>query len=130
MKNNIAINNNNLNKKQNLEHGLKETNLEEGINNSVGTSGNVAAVNDSIKHLNVSTVDVCNYGERKSCACTKTTLWADQWGFYQLNEFLGWKCPKQIKPKTLFKKSTNMQECYNEKTCSNQKMEWQVWWQS
>ncbi len=84
---------NNLNKKQKLEHGLTETNLEGGINSSIGMSANVSAVNDNINLSNASTVDVCNSRERKSCAYTKTTLQIDQCGFYQLNTFLGGKCP-------------------------------------
>ncbi len=101
--NNTVIDDNDLNKKQKLEHGLTDTNLEGGNNNSIGKSGNVAAVNDNINHSNASTVDVCNSKVRKSCAHTKTTLPADWWGFYQLNEFLGKKCPKQMKPKILCK---------------------------
>ncbi len=72
---------NNLNKKLKLEHGLTDTNLEVGINNSTGTFGNVATVNVSINQSNISTVDACNLGERKLCEHTKTTLGADQYGF-------------------------------------------------
>ncbi len=38
---------NNSKKKQKLEQGLTETNFEGGIDEGVGTSGNVAAVNEN-----------------------------------------------------------------------------------
>ncbi len=89
-----AMDDNNLNEKQKLKHGLTETNLERGVDNSIGTSGNIVAVNDNIKHIYY----WCSQFRRESNKCThKKTLWADQYGFYQLNEFLGRKCPKQIK---------------------------------
>ncbi len=75
MKNNYtAMCDKNSNKKQKLEHGLTETNLEGGINNDIGLSGNVATVNEYVNQSNASTVDVSNSGERKSCARTKATL--------------------------------------------------------
>ncbi len=77
---------NNLNKKTKLEHGLTETNQEGENNNRIGTSGNDAAEIDNFNHSNTSTVDVCNSQERKS---TQKTLQADWWVFYQLNILIG-----------------------------------------
>ncbi len=79
---------NDLNKKQKLEHELTEANLEGGINSSIWKPANISAVNDNINLSNASTVDVCNSRERKSCPCTKTTLQADQYGFYHWMLFL------------------------------------------
>ncbi len=68
---------NNSFKNQKLEHRLTEPDLEGSIDNIIGTSGNAAAVNDNVNQSNVSTLDVHNSGDRKSCAHTKTTLSAD-----------------------------------------------------
>ncbi len=91
----MVMDNNNFNKKQKLEHGSTETNLEGGINISTGMSVTVATINVNLNQSNASTVDVCDSGERKSCAHTKTTLQAYEYGCYQLREFLGGDCPTQ-----------------------------------
>ncbi len=64
---------NNLNKKQKLEHELTDHDLEGVINNGIVISRNFEAVNDNIKQSNAFTVDVHNSGERKSYACTKNS---------------------------------------------------------
>ncbi len=93
------MDNNDLNKKRKLKHMLAETIMEEGINNSTGTFGNIATVNGDVNQSNTSTVDVPNSGE--SSTSTEWTLCADGYGVFQLREFLGRDCPSQITTKSL-----------------------------
>ncbi len=60
------MDNNDLKNNQKLEHSLAETNMEEGINNSTGTFGNIANVNGDVNQCNAYTVDVPNSRKTKS----------------------------------------------------------------
>ncbi len=85
------MDNNDLNKKLKLKQSVVEhKNLSwEGIDNGMPTVDNVTTINVNIVQSNTSKVDIPKSGERETCTHTKQILHKDNYGYFQLTEFVG-----------------------------------------